>query len=112
MDEEPIVVAQITVTPIGTKKPDITPYIRECIKIAHLSEMKFQETPLGTVVRGPMEEVMKVVKKMHEAPFNQGAKRVRTSVTIDDFREDELDSPLAYTEAAREIAIQQEMSES
>jgi len=112
MDEDPIVVAQITVTPIGTKQPDITPYIRECIKIAHLSEMKFQETPLGTVVRGPMEEVMKVVQKMHEAPFNQGAKRVRTTVTIDDFREDEFDSPLAYTEAAKEIAIQQEMSES
>lgn len=112
MDDEHIVVAQITVTPIGTKHLDITRYIRECIKVAHLSEMKFQETPLGTVVRGPLEEVMKVVQKMHETPFNLGAKRVRTQVTIDDFRGDDMDMPLRTTAAAREIAIEQEMSES
>lgn len=111
-DEAHVVVAQITVTPVGTKNPDITKYIRECIKIAHLSEMKFQETPLGTVVRGPMDEVLKVIKKMHEVPFDMGAKRVRTQVTIDDFREDDIESSLRHTAAAQEIAIQQEMSNS
>lgn len=111
MDEEHIVVAQITITPVGTQRADITNYIRECIKIAHLSEMKFQETPLGTVVRGPMKEIMKVVEKMHEAPFDMGAKRVRTNVIIDDYREDESDSSFA-TAAAQEIAIEQETYDS
>ncbi|MFB6355265.1 MAG: MTH1187 family thiamine-binding protein [bacterium] len=110
--ESPIVAAQITVTPVGTGNPDITKYIRECIKIAHLSEMKFQETPLGTVVRGPMDEVLKIIKKMHEVPFELGAKRVRTHVTIDDFREEDIEPSLHHTAAAQEIAIQQEMSSS
>ena len=85
-----------------------TNYIRECIKIAHLSEMKFQETPLGTVVRGPIKEVMKVVEKMHEAPFDMGANRVRTHVIIDDYRQDDPESSFAATAAAKEIAIEQE----
>ncbi len=112
MADEKIVVAQITVTPVGTQQPDITRFIRECIKVAHLSEMKFQETPLGTVVRGPIQEVMKVVQRMHETPFELGAKRVRTHVTIDDYRGDDLDSPLRATAAAKEIAIEQEYSDS
>lgn len=112
MDEEHIVVAQITITPVGTNKADITDYIRKCIKIAHLSEMKFQETPLGTVVRGPMKEIMKVVEKMHEAPFDMGANRVRTHVIIDDYRQDESDPPFATTAAAQEIAIEQERHDS
>lgn len=108
MEDQHVVVAQISVTPVGTDRPDITRYIRECIKIAHLSEMKFQETPLATVVRGPLDEIMKVIKKMHEAPFDLGASRVRTTVILDDFREDELDAPLDTTAAAQEIAIDQE----
>ena len=111
MEDEDVVVAQITITPVGTEHADITKYIRECIKIAHLSEMKFQETPLGTVVRGPMKEIMKVVEKMHEAPFDMGANRVRTHVIIDDYRQDESESNFV-TETAQEIAIEQETYDS
>lgn len=111
MEDDDIVVAQITITPVGTESADITSYIKECIKIAHLSEMKFQETPLGTVVRGPMEEIMKVVKKMHEAPFDMGASRVRTTVIIDDYRDDEPESAFAAA-TAQEIAIEQERYDS
>jgi len=108
MAGEHVVVAQISVTPVGTRRADITRYIRECIKIAHLSEMKFQETPLATVVRGPLDEIMKVVQKMHEAPFDLGASRVRTTVILDDYREEDLEAPLDTTAAAQEIAIDQE----
>ncbi|MFP4687987.1 MAG: MTH1187 family thiamine-binding protein [bacterium] len=112
MAKEPLVVAQITVTPIGTSRADITEYIRKCIRIAHLSEMNFQETPLGTVVRGPLGEVMKVIRKMHEAPFESGVRRVRTQVVIDDFREEDPNSPLKTARAARELAIDQETFDS
>lgn len=112
MDKEQFVVAQITVTPVGTADPDITEYIQECIRIAHLSELDFQETPLGTVIRGPLSEVMEVLKRMHNKPFEMGADRVRTQVIIDDFREDDVNSPLMTTEAAQELAINQETFES
>ncbi len=112
MSEEPLVVAQITVTPIGTDNPDITRYIQECLRIAHLSELDFQETPLGTVIRGPFSEVLKVLEKMHKKPFEMGASRVRTQVIIDDFREEDLNSSLMTAEAARELAINQETFDS
>jgi uncharacterized protein (TIGR00106 family) len=111
MEDDDIVVAQITITPVGTESADITGYIKECIKIAHLSEMKFQETPLGTVVRGPMDEIMTVVEKMHEAPFDMGANRVRTTVIIDDYRQEEPETSFA-TAAAQEIALEQERYDS
>ncbi len=112
MSDDPLVVAQITVTPIGTGDPDITSYIQECIRLAHLSELDFQETPLGTVIRGPFSEVMKVLEKMHKKPFEMGADRVRTQVTIDDFREEDLSPSLMTASAAQELAINQETFES
>ncbi len=112
MSEEQQVVAQVTVTPVGTGEPDITAYIRRCIQVAHLSELKFQETPLGTVIRGPLQEVLKAVKQMHNAPFEIGARRVRTTVTIDDYRDDETDAPLKTASEAKELAIEQETFES
>ncbi len=111
MEDEGIIVAQITVTPVGTNSADITTYIKECIKVAHLSEMKFQETPLGTVVRGPMEKIMEVLEKMHETPFEMGANRVRTTVIIDDFREEDSEASFA-TATAKELALDQERYDS
>lgn len=111
-EEEQVVVAQVTVTPVGTGDADITDYVRRCIQVAHLSELKFQETSLGTVIRGPLDEVLKVVKRMHNAPFELGAKRVRTSVKIDDYRDEDTSTPLKTAAEAKELAIDQETFES
>jgi len=44
---------------------------------------------MGTVVLGPIDDVLNVARKMHEVPFGQGAQRVVTTIKIDDRRDKE-----------------------
>ena len=42
---------------------------------------------MGTIIQGPLERILDLAQKMHEAPFAIGAERVLTSITIDDRRD-------------------------
>ncbi len=42
---------------------------------------------MGTIVEGELEDIMKVIMQMHEVPFENKAKRVSTSIKIDDRRD-------------------------
>jgi uncharacterized protein (TIGR00106 family) len=42
---------------------------------------------MGTIIEGDLDEILRVIRKMHEHPFGQGAVRVSTYVKIDDRRD-------------------------
>jgi len=42
---------------------------------------------MGTIVQGPLERIFELAQKMHEVPFTMGAKRVATTINIDDRRD-------------------------
>jgi uncharacterized protein (TIGR00106 family) len=42
---------------------------------------------MGTIIEGDLDEILAVVRRMHEHPFAQGALRVSTSIRIDDRRD-------------------------
>jgi uncharacterized protein (TIGR00106 family) len=44
---------------------------------------------MGTLIEGDVDEVLAVIRQMHEHPFAQGAVRVSTLVKIDDRRDKE-----------------------
>jgi uncharacterized protein (TIGR00106 family) len=44
---------------------------------------------MGTIIEGDLDEILKVVRRMHEHPFTQGAVRVSTLLKIDDRRDKE-----------------------
>jgi uncharacterized protein (TIGR00106 family) len=50
---------------------------------------------MGTVIEGDLDEILRVVRLMHESPFNEGAQRVSTQIKIDD-RRDVKTHTLAY----------------
>ncbi|MCG0277578.1 MAG: MTH1187 family thiamine-binding protein [Thermanaeromonas sp.] len=85
-------VAQITVIPLGGPgSPSISSYVAELQRL--LSEMpgiKFQLTPMATVIEGDLDSLFQVFRKMHELPFQKGALRVITSISIDDRKDKEL----------------------
>jgi uncharacterized protein (TIGR00106 family) len=47
----------------------------------------FTLTPMSTILEGPLDDVLAVVRRIHEVPFEQGAARVSTSLKIDDRRD-------------------------
>ena len=82
------VIAEISIVPIGTGSTGLSKYVADCINIlGKKKELKYQLTPMGTIIEGPLEKVLETVKLMHEAPFYDGVLRVVTTIKIDDRRD-------------------------
>jgi uncharacterized protein (TIGR00106 family) len=79
----------LTITPIGTGTPSVSRYVAGVERILRASGLKNQLTAMGTIIEGDLDEILKVVRQMHEHPFTEGAVRVSTLVKIDDRRDKE-----------------------
>ena len=81
-------IVEVTVVPLGTEDTSLSEYVADCQQVlAEDEEIEYQLTPMGTIIEGDLDKVLAVVRKLHEVPFQSGAKRVSTSVKIDDRRD-------------------------
>ena len=84
-------IAEVTIAPLGTGSPSVSRYVAECHKVlAQEKGLKYQLTPMSTIIEGELDRILEAVRKMHEVPFAAGAMRVSTSIKIDDRRDKEL----------------------
>ncbi len=79
----------LTITPLGTGTPSVSRYVAGVERILRASGLKHQLTAMGTIVEGDLDEILAVIRKMHEHPFTEGAVRVSTLIKIDDRRDRE-----------------------
>jgi len=79
----------LTITPLGTATPSVSAYVAGVEKVLRASGLRNQLTAMGTIIEGDLDEILKVIRQMHEHPFTQGALRVSTSIRIDDRRDKE-----------------------
>jgi uncharacterized protein (TIGR00106 family) len=79
----------VTITPLGTGTPSVSRYVAGVERILRGTKLQHQLTAMGTIVEGDLDEILRVVREMHEHPFTQGAVRVSTLVKIDDRRDKE-----------------------
>ncbi len=80
-------IAEISIVPVGTATTSLSRYVADAVKQLQESGLHFELTAMGTVIEGPLAEVMAVLQKMHESPFCKGASRVYTVIKIDDRRD-------------------------
>ena len=80
-------VVEISVAPLGTGNPGVSAFVAACVKVVSDSGLTYQLTPMGTVIEGDIDDIMPVLRKMHEVPFLKGAERVSTLIKIDDRRD-------------------------
>jgi len=80
-------IAEVSVVPIGTAKTGVSEYVAGAVRILKESGLKYKLTPMGTIVEGDIKDVLEVISKMHETPFNKNAERVYTTIKIDDRRD-------------------------
>ena len=82
------VIAEIHVVPLGTETTSLSHYIAACLDtVKQAQDISYQLTAMGTIIQGPLERVFELAQKMHEVPFAMGAKRVATTINIDDRRD-------------------------
>lgn len=82
-------IAQVTIVPLGTETPSVGHYVAAMHRVldAYEGQIRYQLTPMSTVLEGELDELLAIVRRLHEVPFDQGALRVSTTVTIDDRRD-------------------------
>lgn len=80
-------VVEISVAPLGTDSLSVSDYVAACVEIVAASGLVYQLNPMGTVIEGDIDAIFAVLRKMHEVPFDKGAKRVSTLIKIDDRRD-------------------------
>lgn len=82
------VIAEVSIVPVGTGDTTLSQYIASCLKVIEDNkDLTYRLTPMGTVIEGSLDNVLKAVRKMHEVPFDKGALRVVTHLKIDDRRD-------------------------
>ena len=81
-------VAEIFITPLGTGDSTIREYIRALLPLIEASGLRYQLTAMGTQVEGPIEELVALTLKLHDATFeaSHGTNRVVTHLRLDERR--------------------------
>lgn len=84
-------VVEVTIAPLGTGTPSVSQFVAGCHRVlAKAGDVKYQLTPMSTIIEGDLDRILEVIRQMHESPFAAGAQRVSTSIRIDDRRDKEL----------------------
>ncbi len=76
---------EISVVPVGTASPSLSRYVAGAVKtLKEARGVKYELTPMGTVIEGELDTLLDCARKMHRAGFGEGVKRVVTTIKIDD----------------------------
>ena len=82
-------IVEVTIIPIGTQTTSLSSYVADLVKeLENAPEsIKYELTAMSTIIEGNLEDLFKVIRRLHEVPFLNGAARVSTSIKIDDRRD-------------------------
>jgi uncharacterized protein (TIGR00106 family) len=84
-----VAVVEISIVPLGTGSTSLSPYVAACERELrkHSEGLKYELTAMGTIIEGDLDQIITLVRRLHEVPFEKGALRVSTSIKIDDRRD-------------------------
>jgi len=71
-----------SIIPIGVGS-SLGAHLAEVLKIVDASGLPYKVNPMGTVIEGEWDEVMKLIKKCHKTVLKTGERSV-TTISIDD----------------------------
>jgi uncharacterized protein (TIGR00106 family) len=82
--------ADITVIALGRPDLSASPYIAEIQKVlARQDKVRYRLHAMGTSLEGSTDDVIALVRELHEVPFGMGMERVYTVLKLDDRRDKE-----------------------
>jgi uncharacterized protein (TIGR00106 family) len=82
-------IVEITIVPIGTSTTSLSQYVADILDVlSHVDRpIHYEMTSMSTIIEGDLEDLLQVIRQLHEVPFLNGAERVSTSIKIDDRRD-------------------------
>jgi uncharacterized protein (TIGR00106 family) len=96
----------ISVVPVGTGTPSVSEYVAGAVRLLKNEPgIKYELTAMNTIIEGDLDKLLALAHKMHDSAFTAGAKRVVTTIRIDERR----DKPL--TIAGKIKAVKKKLGE-
>lgn len=81
-------IIEVSVNPIGTGSTSVSSFVARAVKVLEKEKgIKYELTPMSTIVEGDLGRLLNLVQKMHESAFQAGAMRAVTLLKIDDRRD-------------------------
>jgi uncharacterized protein (TIGR00106 family) len=81
----------ISVVPVGTNGPSVSRFVAGAVGILKNEPgIKWELDAMNTVIEGDLDKLLALAKRMHRSAFEAGAKRVVTTLRIDE----RIDKPL------------------
>ncbi len=78
----------ISVVPVGTGQPSVSEYVAGAVKMLQKEpDIKYELTAMNTIIEGELGKLLALAQKMHRSAFDAGAKRVVTTLRIDERRD-------------------------
>lgn len=79
-------IMEISVVPLGTGSPSISEYIASCINILNEEKaINYELTSMGTIIQSDsLKKLLNIAEKLHNNILECGAKRVVTTIKIDE----------------------------
>jgi uncharacterized protein (TIGR00106 family) len=96
-----VATADLTVIALGRPDTSASAYIAEIQRrLAAQDRVRYRLHAMGTSLEGATDDVLAVVRDLHEVPFGMGVDRVYTVLKLDDRRDREqsLDDKVASVE--------------
>jgi len=78
---------QLTTIPLGTESTSVSSFVAAVQKKLTEENATFHLGDMGTVIEGDIDELLRLVRIIHDIPFAEGAQRVVTQISIDDRRD-------------------------
>lgn len=75
-------IVEFSILPVGVGE-SLSKYVAKALAIVDESGLKYQFTPMGTILEGEYKPIMKTIRRCHMAVLEE-CERVVTTIKIDD----------------------------
>ncbi|QIA26536.1 MTH1187 family thiamine-binding protein [Thermaerobacter sp. PB12/4term] len=80
-------IVAVSIAPVG-EGVSVSPWVARALEVlAGQDRVRYQVGPMFTTLEGDLDEILRLIRAMHEAMFEGGARRVSTVIKIDDRRD-------------------------
>ncbi len=79
-----MIIAEISITPLGTKKTSVSRYVRKAVQALEETGLQTKRGAMSTTIEAEtLQEILEAVTQAHQAVIQEGAKRIVTEIKID-----------------------------
>jgi uncharacterized protein (TIGR00106 family) len=99
---------EVNVIPLGLGQPSIGEHIARLAKYLEEENIHYELCDLGTTIEGEVPRLLQIAARLHELPFERGAQRVQTIISLDDRRDKEVHLGDKTRSVRRRVAAQKQ----